>query len=303
MKKFMALLFLFSILIFTILFRDNIVDYILERYIFTKEIYIVEPNKHALSYNFLYVQTTDDFFAKDKEQLINIFYTSLNNGAEEFSFYCEYDNCEEDVNEVTESNEFVNINNYVHPYNSYRRIYVSISSLRRITINIEKSYTPNNIASVDKEIDKIISEIITDNMSEREKIMVFHDYIINNTKYDTEYIKKNLSDIDNPSHKAMGPLFYSRALCGGYADVTSVFLNKIGIPNYRISSENHIWNLVYLDNNWYHLDLTWDDPVTSNDTDILLYNFFLISTKQLEDLATGYHSFNKSIYLETNQNN
>ena len=77
-----------------------------------------------------------------------------------------------------------------------------------------------------------------------------------------------------------------------------IFLNKLDVPNYRISSENHVWNLVYLDGNWYHLDLTWDDPVTENNTNIRLDNFLLITTDQLEQLDTGYHVYDKSVYLE-----
>ena len=35
-----------------------------------------------------------------------------------------------------------------------------------------------------------------------------------------------------------------------------------GIKNYKIASSNHVWNYVYIENNWYHLDLTWDEKNT-----------------------------------------
>ena len=72
----------------------------------------------------------------------------------------------------------------------------------------------------------------------------------------------------------------------------------LNIPNYKISSENHIWNLVNVDNNWYHLDLTWDDPVTSNGTDVLEYDYFLITTTELEELESDQHNFDIKIYKE-----
>lgn len=300
MKQFLKLLPLVVILILTIIFKQSITEFIIDKFIFTRQIYIQKPNEYAVNYDFQYVQTTDDFYAKDYQQLLNILYTALNNGNSYFYFFCEYEQCENDVDKLTESNQFVNINNYVHPYNSYRKLYVTINSLGKVSVTIDKSYDENDILAVNKEIEHIMDSILTENMSTKEKITTFHDYIIDNTKYDTEYINKNLNDIDNVSHKANGPLFYHKALCGGYADVMAVFLNKLKIPNYRISSESHIWNFVKLDNQWLHLDLTWDDPVTTNGQDIRQDTFLLITTEQLQNLKTGYHDFNHSIYLETN---
>ena len=77
--------------------------------------------------------------------------------------------------------------------------------------------------------------------------------------------------------------------------------NKIpvDINNYKIASEEHIWNLVYLNNNWLHLDLTWDDPVNENGKDILDYNYYLITTKKLKEIDNSKsHRFNKDFYLE-----
>ena len=61
----------------------------------------------------------------------------------------------------------------------------------------------------------------------------------------------------------------------------AIFLNSLGVKNYKIATENHIWNAVYIDNNWYHLDLTWDDPVTKDSAvDTLSHKFFMINTNK-----------------------
>ncbi len=298
MKKLFNLLPLMIILVLTIIYQDKITNFIIERIIFSKAIYIEEPNQYSVNYNFKYVHSTDDFIADDKQELINILYTIFNNGSNSSQFYCHYNECLNDLDTITSSKNLVNINNYVHPYNNYRRVYVSSNSFGKVDIRIEKSYTSDNIEAINNEINNIISKIITSDMTTKEKIIAFHDYIIDTTYYDSNYLETNLNDIDNPSHKAIGPLFFGKALCGGYADVMAIFLNQLNIPNYRISSSNHIWNYVYLDNNWYHLDLTWDDPVTDNGENIKLTTFLLITTNQLEELATGYHSYDKNIYLE-----
>ncbi len=298
MKSLLKLVPLIIILILTIIYQNSIINYIVEKAIFSKEIYIAEPNDYAINYNFQFVQITDDFIADNKKELLNIIYTFLNNGDDNFYFFCHYDNCKTDLNDLIINKKLTDINNYVHPYNSYRQIYFSINSFDKIEAVVQKSYTDDNINDINKKIDKIMTEIITKNMTDREKIIAFHDYIIETTVYDSEYIDLELKDINNPSHRAIGPLFLGKALCGGYTDAMSIFLNKLDIPNYRISNKEHVWNYVYLDNKWYHLDVTWDDPITDNGSNVKLDTFLLITTKQLENLKTGNHNYDKNIYSE-----
>ena len=298
MRDLLKLLPLVILFILVFIYREPITEYIVEKIIFSKEIYIEEPNQYALDYDFEYIKATDDFIADNRQEILNIIYTSLNNGYDNFYFYCHYEECQEDVSDITEPENLITISNYIHPYNAYRRVYVSTNSFDKVEIRIEKSYTNDNINSINQKLDQIIKEITTDDMSDKEKITVFHNYIIDNTVYDSNYLETNLNDIDNPSHKALGPLFFGRALCGGYADVMAIFLDRLNIPNYRISSSDHIWNFVYLDNNWYHLDLTWDDPVTDSGVNMRLDTFLLITTEQLENLNTNYHIYDKNVYPE-----
>ena len=82
----------------------------------------------------------------------------------------------------------------------------------------------------------------------------------------------------------------------------AIFLTKIGIPNMKIANDEHVWNLVYLDNSWLHLDLTWDDPVVDTGQNLLLHNFFLITTKDLQQKDNVYHNFDPEIYVEATYN-
>ena len=75
-------------------------------------------------------------------------------------------------------------------------------------------------------------------------------------------------------------------------------------PEDNQNSEGHVWNAVYLDNQWLHLDLTWDDPVSNDGTDYLQHKYFLITTAQLEEVDSSgevkvtEHQFKKNIYVE-----
>ena len=80
----------------------------------------------------------------------------------------------------------------------------------------------------------------------------------------------------------------------------SIYIHKLNIKNYRITGSNHIWNLVYL-NDWTHLDVTWDDPVTKTGEDLLIHDYFLISTEELKKADAVEHQFNANIYSEANK--
>lgn len=86
-------------------------------------------------------------------------------------------------------------------------------------------------------------------------------------------------------------------MCSGYTDAMALFLEKMEINNIKIATNRHIWNLVALDDKWYHLDLTWDDPIT-DDEQILNHSFFLIATEKLNNYNTGDHYFDIDIYKE-----
>ncbi len=82
----------------------------------------------------------------------------------------------------------------------------------------------------------------------------------------------------------------------------SLLLDKLGIKNFKIASKTHVWNAVYINNQWLHLDLTWDDPVSERGP-ILDHKYFLITTDELvkadgDDIDT--HVFDKTVYLEFN---
>ncbi len=304
MRKLFKLFILLGILWLVYLNQEKITTVLLEHFIYKTPILQNEPNAYKLSYKYKYVTNTSSFSPEKKEDFIDIFYTVLNNGWDEFTFYCEkdYTNCLEDMSKFFKDEKSLSyINNYVHPYNSYKSIHMAYNSYGRIVLSIEKLYTEKDIEFINKEVEKIYDQLITNTMSEKEKIKTIHDYIIDNTSYDkkgAESLKKN--DV-NPyeSNKASGVLKHNLGLCSGYTDLMAIFLNKMNIPNYRISSDTHIWNFVYLDNKWSHLDLTWDDP-SIDGKDIRIEDFFLISSSELEKKdQENQHNYPKEIYIET----
>jgi hypothetical protein len=273
------------------------------RNIFDRASVFSEKNNYYKDMDFDFVQNTTINSAKKYQDILNIVYSTLNRGLDDFSFYCDYKSCVDDVNSIAESSDILaNINNMVHPYNSYYKIYFTITSYDKIKIRVDYIYSDSSILLVNSAIDKIINGNIDSSLSNYDKIKAFHDYIINNTSYDSSVNLATQGYIDTNASNAMGLLFDKKAICSGYSDTMAIYLNMLGLKNYKISSDTHIWNLVYLDGNWLHIDSTWDDPVTNTGENLLLSDFFLISTDTLKqkeyEMGKNEHNFNPNVYKE-----
>ena len=95
------------------------------------------------------------------------------------------------------------------------------------------------------------------------QIKYVHDYIVDNTSYD--------STISNPDiYNIYGTLIRKSSVCEGYAKSYKYLMDALDIPcvivigeatNSSGESESHAWNYVMLNNIWYAIDTTWDDPV------------------------------------------
>lgn len=282
------------------IFREDIGHFLYKKFILDGvEISTLEPNEYYQAKDYKYVQLTDDFIIKDKQQILNAYYTIVNNGNDEFTFMCDRDyiDCLDDVGEISNNKSTLsNINSFVHPYNSFASIETEYDTLGKIVIKVNRVYTDEDIININNKIKDIVTNYVGNITDKKEIIKKIHDYIINNTKYDSDRSDKKI--VNYRSDTAYGPLFEGYGICGGYTDAMALFLDYYDIPNFRIISENHIWNAVYLDGQWYHLDLTWDDPVSKNGKDVLEYTFFLITTEELEEIEKEQHLFDKDVFQE-----
>ena len=300
MKKFLTFISLLCLIGTIYYYKEELNTFYLTHFSTTnKDIVLTYKNNYYKDTNYNYVKLTENFKVMQKEDLIDVYYTIINSGIDSFTFYCSntYETCIDDIVETANNQTILsNLNSFVHPFNSFSSIKTEYDSLGKVTLKIEKSYTDEQISQINNKVNEIITTQVKNETDKKEIIKIIHDYIINNSKYDVDKSDKNIDKYK--SNIAYGPLLEGFGLCGGYTDAMAIFLNHYNIPNFKVVSENHIWNAVYLDNKWYHLDLTWDDPVVSTGENILEYNFFLISTKELEELQTNQHIFDKTIFSE-----
>lgn len=301
LKKILATLGLIFIFIGLFLMKKDDIftifnDYVLKE---NKVVTIGEKNEYYRDYDFNFVKNTNNFSPSNYQDILDIYYTVINAGKSNFTFYCpkEYTSCIDDIKTLAnDQNTLSDINNYVHPYNGFSHIESEYDSLGRVTINIVRNYTEEDINLINKKIDELMPQLTSNYNSLETNIKNVHDYIINNARYDSARSDNNV--LTYKSDTAYGPLFQGYAICGGYTDLMQLFLERLNVKNFRVSSDNHIWNVLYINNTWKHLDLTWDDPVASDGKDYLEYNYFLINTNQLLTLEQTQHNFNLEHYTE-----
>ncbi len=287
-----------------ILRREDIISIINTRLARNNPVSISEINYYYRKYDFKYVQNVNDIFPSNYQDLLNIFYSVLNSGQITYTFYCppKYTDCLTDIQKIANDEDaLASINNYVHPFNSFSHIETKYDTLGKVTINIVKNYSTNQIELINKKIDELYPKLVDPNDNLEDNIKRIHDYIINTTKYDSDKVDKEI--INYKSDIAYGPLFEGYAVCGGYSDLMELFLERMNVESFKVSSERHIWNAVKMGNRWYHLDLTWDDPVSSDGRDYLEYQFFLLTTEQLWKIEKTQHGFIPDLYPELKETN
>lgn len=276
-----------------------------------RTITIEEENLYSKKKDYQYVQHTTNFYPTNEKELINIFYTFLDSGKNEFTFYCskEYTNCTKDMSDLIydeEKNILGFIYEFNHPYNDFKTISASTNQdTGKITLKVTHKYTQEEIEAINQKVDELYDILVNPNDSDYNNILRIHNYLIENIEYDKQkrdFIKKE-STIDSPykSNSAYGALLENKAICSGYSDSLVLFLQKMGIENYRVATKTHIWNAVKLDGVWYHIDLTWDDAKYTNGLTFTSYKYFLISTNDLLKINFENHNFNQDIYSELKQ--
>ena len=241
MKKFIVLIIFIGLFIGSYIYQNEIYKFYKES--FTKEeVALTESNDYTRDYSFSYVALTNNFSPETEEEVRNLYYTVLNSGVESFTFYCKKDtSCLDNVKALADDQKTLStINNFVHPFNSFKRITTNYDEAKKVTINIEHNYNDNVKTLVLNKVREIESMIWTDTMSLEDKIKASHDYIINHSRYDKD--RSDNGVINYQSDIAYGPLLQGYSLCGGYTDAMELFLEDLKVKSYKISNDKHVWN-------------------------------------------------------------
>ena len=135
---------------------------------------------------------------------------------------------------------------------------------------------------------RIISTLINDDMEDYDKALILHDYLAKTVEYNMNAVSSSnnqLTSVDTHARSAYGAIVDKTAVCRGYALAYAHLLSLVGIESEFVTSDymNHAWNMVKIGDNFYHVDVTYDDPVnTSNeDAGLVSHEYFLRSDESI----------------------
>lgn len=136
----------------------------------------------------------------------------------------------------------------------------------RSTLPISDAYKSGDISGLDdrqKETlemaSAVLDEIVSEDMTPYEKELAVYEWMSTSLQYDTgvlQVIPSTEADSDNP----YGALKYHNAVCVGYATTFRLFMQMMDIPCMVVHNTDayHSWDLVQLDDEWYHVDIYSD---------------------------------------------
>lgn len=155
-------------------------------------------------------------------------------------------------------------------------------------------------AFYDGELKAIVDQVPQD-FSDVEKVLFIHDYMAANYEY----------DYSRTIYDAYNFLKEGKGVCQAYMLTFSALMDKLGIPVSYVESDllNHAWNVVKLGDNWYHVDVTWDDPARGIVTNQMTrpsrdiagtadHSYFLLSDETNQALRRAYAEKSGKEYVD-----
>lgn len=126
-------------------------------------------------------------------------------------------------------------------------------------------------------LEQVVGEIVAQvdaSWTELQKALFLHDYLATHAQYDTTYTGNDAYTI----------LVMGTGVCEAYTRAYQLLLNRVGIASGIVRSQNldHVWNLVRIAGSWYHIDVTWDDPLQDRIGQVSHKHFCTSDAKRVE---------------------
>ena len=174
-------------------------------------------------------------------------------------------------------------------YHTYGQVFPT-PTIKDSTSMLMKSFYLSNtdndyfarLERVKKSINYFLSTVGGD-MSDVEKVLLAHEYIVNNCTYKTSGAAVT---------SAGGVLGDGYGICCGYTDAMVVLLHYMGIKTDTVTSANmnHEWLYVNLDGEWYHIDATWDDTRQGSNGEYS-HKYFIRNDNEFETNSAKHYNW------------
>lgn len=149
--------------------------------------------------------------------------------------------------------------------------------ISKMSIHMSYSSTKEQQEEAEKRAKKVAEKIEETFSKDYYKVKMVNYYIAKETVYDLKA---------KHAYSAYGTLIEKRAVCQGYAYAAYLILKNMGIETLYVNGyageekTPHAWNMVKIDNEWYHMDITFNDPLPDRGNHASS-QYLLISDKEI----------------------
>lgn len=173
----------------------------------------------------------------------------------------------------------------------YKCQYYKYDSYTQFVFEFSYHETIAETQVVNSQVQSIVSKLDLNQKTTYDKVKTIHDYIVKNVSYDTTC----------QNYSAYSALIKRTSVCNGYALLAYKMLTYANIPckyvtGYVTSNgtkQEHAWNLVNVDGNWYNMDITWDDM---DKNDEILYTYFLKGSEEFNNDHIRHERYNYAAF-------
>lgn len=138
---------------------------------------------------------------------------------------------------------------------------------------------------------EVIETMVPAGGSAYDQELAVHDWMIAHGRYDNNRLSQLPDFQENPNNdNPYGFLVDGVGICMGYTTTFQLFMDLLGIQCITVEgtaynyTETHAWNQVYLDGDWYCVDVTWDDPTTSGTvSERSAHRFFNVTSQHMRN--------------------
>ena len=252
-----------------------------------------EPYTKEFNVNSIRINNNDFYYNTLTEKQKSI-YTSIANGIKELKNEIEIKDYEYINNDETMKDVEIAIHRFLldHPEVFYLDEKYTVSTKSGImgtTVLINFTYSVASIEELNEKLNLIESkanEIIEKSGINSENIfdseLKLHDLLAEMITY---YEYEDINEIPNKYHNIDGAFLENIAVCDGISKAYQILLSKIGIESIVVTGDlsgvSHAWNMVKLDGNWYHVDVTSNCSVKA-DNKVVIHSYFNITTDALK---------------------
>lgn len=166
---------------------------------------------------------------------------------------------------------------------------VSHTPESRIMAAFRNSAMEDRLVGKEKDVLQTCSEWISGNISKGMpnglKLKKIHDALVDNSRY------------TKGCYSTAEIVLEGKGVCAAYTSAAQLLMHMLKIDCRRIygtEKMNHVWNFLELDGEWYHMDVTWDDP--NGNGDLRMYNYYLLTDVEM---AADHDWVNADLYHDT----